>query len=309
MLLIAFLALTWVGAAHAAPPEVVNVEVQNSYPHDSGAFTQGLLLYEGSLYESTGLYGSSTLRQVNPVTGAVIRSVSLDASLFAEGLARVGSNLIQLTWKEGTAIVWDLATFTEVQRFTYTGEGWGLCFDGTRLVMSDGSSSLVFRDPSTFATMGALPVTLDGAPLDRLNELECVGAFVYANVWWTQSIVQIDAQSGEVVRVANAVNLLTPAERQGTDVLNGVAYNPANGHFFITGKLWPKLFDVTFGPMTSTQDGAFAADGGQPGDATSPGDVTSKPPSTGLRGNSGCAATSAAASVLVWPLVWRRRRR
>jgi glutaminyl-peptide cyclotransferase len=215
-------------------------------PHDRSAFTQGLLLHEGTLYESTGQYGQSSLRQVDPATGEVLRRVDVPAELFAEGLALVADRLVQLTWREGVARVYDRDTFELVDELAYDGEGWGLCYDGQRLVMSDGSDTLFFRDPETFELLGQVSVTRAGLPVSRLNELECVGEDVYANVWTTEEIVQIDKASGAVEATIVAAGLLTPEEREGTDVLNGIAYDPETGTFLITGKFWPKLFEVRF---------------------------------------------------------------
>lgn len=228
--------------------EQLRAQVLAVFPHDRGAFTQGLLFHDGSLYESTGLYGRSSLRQVDPTTGAVKRSVPLPPKLFGEGLARVDDRLIQITWKQGVAPVYNLFAFEQVGQFTYSGEGWGLCYDDVRLVMSNGSSSLTFRDPQTFSPIGTVPVTLNGRPVERLNELECVGQHVYANIWQTDTIVRINAASGRVDATIDASGLLGPDDRVGVDVLNGVAYDAERDVFLITGKLWPKLFEVRFVP-------------------------------------------------------------
>jgi len=232
----------------ADAPERLAVKVLSVRPHDAQAFTQGLLLHGGSLFESTGLNGSSSLREVDPATGKVKRRVSVPSEYFAEGLAAVGDRLIQLTWKEEKAFVYRLADFKPAGELRYDGEGWGLAFDGRRLVMSDGSDRLTFRDPRTFAVLGEVRVTLAGRPLTQLNELECVDGAVYANVWQMDQIVRIDPASGKVTAVIDASGLLTPAERQNADVLNGIAWDPARKTFLITGKLWPKLFEVTFVP-------------------------------------------------------------
>lgn len=222
-------------------PEVVEVR-----PHDPTSFTQGLILYNGSLYESAGLYGSSSLRQLDPETGAVLQQVPVDAQYFAEGLERVDDRLIQITWREQTAFIYDIETFTQVGTFTYEGEGWGLCYDGTDLYMSNGTDHLTVRDPQTFAVRAEIPVTQEGQPVFRLNELECVGGTVFANIWQTDTIVQIDKTTGQVVATINAAGLLTAEERAQTDVLNGIVYLPDSGAFLITGKLWPKMFEVRF---------------------------------------------------------------
>lgn len=222
------------------------VRVVSSRPHDPAAFTQGLVLDQGTLYESTGLYGQSSLRQVDPKDGRILRKVDVPARYFAEGLALVGEKLVQLTWQEQAALLYKRASFDRAGELAYQGEGWGLCYDGQSLVMSDGSDRLTFRDPETFALRRELHVRLGPNPMDRLNELECVQGKIYANVWQTEEILEIDPATGKVEAVIDASGLLSPQERNGTDVLNGIAYDPAAGTFLITGKLWPKLFEVRF---------------------------------------------------------------
>jgi glutaminyl-peptide cyclotransferase len=241
-------AITAPAADVPAPPtlERLRARVVATYPHDPEAFTQGLLWHEGALWESTGQHGQSELRQVELQSGRVLRRVKLAPDFFAEGLARVGERFFQLTWQEGLALVWDARRLEEVDRFRYRGEGWGLCFDGQRLVMSDGSSTLTFRDPVTFAETGRVEVRMWGRPLDKLNELECVDGQIYANVWTLDVIVRIDPATGLVGARITAPGLLTQEERLGTDVLNGIAYRPETGTFFLTGKYWPKLFEVVF---------------------------------------------------------------
>ena len=229
-------------------PQRLKVKILSIRPHDPGAFTQGLLLSNGSLFESTGLNGRSSLREVDPQTGVVKRKVDVPDEYFAEGLALVGSHLIQLTWQSQKAFVYNRADFKVEGERPYQGQGWGLCWDGRRLVMTDGSDRLTFRDPETFAVRGEVQVTLAGQPVQDLNELECVNGEVYANVWQTDSILRIDPASGKVTAVIDAANLLTPAERGKTDVLNGIAWDPARKTFLITGKLWPKMFEVAFVP-------------------------------------------------------------
>jgi glutaminyl-peptide cyclotransferase len=229
-------------------PQRLTVKVLSIRPHDPGAFTQGLLLHKGSLFESTGLYGRSSLREVDPQTGEVKRRLDIPLEYFAEGLALADDRLIQLTWQNQKAFVYTLAGFKLAGELRYDGEGWGLCWDGRRLVMTDGSDRLTFRDPKTFAVLGDVRVTLAGQPVPELNEVECVDGTVYANVWQTDDILRIDPMSGKVTAVIDASGLLTPAERQKTDVLNGIAWDPAKKTFLITGKLWPKMFEVTFVP-------------------------------------------------------------
>ena len=220
------------------------IEVISVHPHDELAYTQGLLLVEGMLYESTGLYGRSSLREVDPQTGEVIRQVALPSSYFGEGLARVNDRLIQLTYHAETAFVYDLETFEVVDSYEYEGEGWGLCHDGVELVMSNGSATLTFRDPETFEALHTVNVRNNGVPVPFLNELECVGESVYANIYRSDRIVKIEKGSGRVSAVFDASGLLTPEEQADADVLNGIAYVPQSGTFLITGKLWPKLFEV-----------------------------------------------------------------
>lgn len=229
-------------------PALLKVKVVRTYPHDRNAFTQGLIWRDGALYESTGLVGRSSLRKVDLATGTVTQQTTIPAPYFAEGLADVGNRLFQLTWQHGRVFVYDKSTFNRVGELGYQGEGWGLCHDGRSLVMSNGSDVLTMRDPKTFAVTRSIRVTQAGRPLDRLNELECVAGDIYANVWTTDTIVRIDGTTGRVTARIDAEGLLSPAERSGVDVLNGIAYDPADRTFLITGKLWPRLFRVTFVP-------------------------------------------------------------
>jgi glutaminyl-peptide cyclotransferase len=240
-------------AAASAPdaPQRLKVKVLSTRPHDPEAFTQGLVLDGTTMFESTGLNGKSSLREVDPQTGKVRRKVDVPAEYFAEGLALADGRLIQLTWKEEKAFVYDRSDFRKLSEFRYDGEGWGLCSDGTRLVMSDGSDRLTFRDPKTFAVQSIVNVSLAGKPATELNELECVDGAVYANVWQTDDILRIDPKDGRVTAVIDASGLLTSEERQKTDVLNGIAWNPATKTFLITGKLWPRMFEVQFVPAAA----------------------------------------------------------
>ena len=226
--------------------ERLRVNVLHTYPHSPEAFTQGLLWHEGHLYESTGLYGESSLRRVALETGEVLQRRAIEPRFFAEGLARVGDRLFQLTWQEGETHVFGLDSFEPIRTFEHEGEGWGLCYDGARLVMSDGSARLFFRDPESFELTRTVTVRQDGEPVDQLNELECVDGVVWANVWQTDRILRIDPASGRVTGVVDARGLLTPEERREADVLNGIAWIPERGHFVITGKQWPHLFEVDF---------------------------------------------------------------
>lgn len=216
-------------------------------PHDRAAFTQGLVLdSEGRLFESTGLEGASTLRRVDPVSGEVLRSLALPDDWFGEGLALVDDELIQLTWTDGVAVRRTVESFAFVEAYRYEGQGWGLCYDGERLVMSDGSDELTFRDPDSFDVVGSVAVTLDGAPLDRLNELECVDGAVWANVWKEDVIVRIDPADGRVSGILDLDGILRPhpADTDRGAVLNGIAWDEAAGTFLVTGKTWPELIEI-----------------------------------------------------------------
>lgn len=237
-------------AASAAPTEQLRVEVLARYPHDTAAFTQGLELAGSDLYEGTGQYGESELRVVDLASGTVRRRVSLPDTAFGEGITVLESRVWQITWREGVAYERDRETLDVLREVTYDGEGWGICHDdaGDRLVMSDGTDRLTFRDPATFEPTGSVTVTRDGTPLRDINELECVDGQVWANVWRTDEIVRIDPTSGQVVAEVDAGDLLTGAEQAGVDVLNGIAAVPGTDDFLITGKYWPALFRVRFVP-------------------------------------------------------------
>lgn len=225
-------------------------EVIATYPHDPSAYTQGLLWYEGEFYESAGEYEKSTLRRVDPTTGEVLQMVEVPPEYFAEGLALVDDRLFQLTWKEEVAFVYDRETFEVIDTISYEGEGWGLCTDGAHLYMTDGSSFLSLRDMETFDLLFDGMVTLQASPVVRLNELECVGDYIYANVYQTDVIVKINKLNGVIVAVIDASTLLGEEERaglqEGSEVLNGIAYDPESDTFWITGKHWPTMFQVRF---------------------------------------------------------------
>jgi FkbM family methyltransferase len=227
----------------------LKVEVLATYPHDTGAYTQGLVLHEGVLYESSGGYGRSEMRIVALETGEVSHRVPLPESAFAEGVTIVGDRLWQLTWKEGLAFRRDRATLAELDRVRYSGEGWGLCHEPEhgRLVMSNGSPELTLRDPDTFEPTGVLMVTREGTPVWNINELECVGGKVWANVWHADEILCIDLESGAVQAVVDAAGLVPDSERINANaVLNGIAAVPDTDTFLITGKRWPRVFQVRF---------------------------------------------------------------
>jgi glutaminyl-peptide cyclotransferase len=239
-------------------PEVTAATIENlvpqvigTRPHDTSAFTEGFELVDGILYESAGLYGKSTMRRTDPETGAVLTSVDLPATDFAEGIAVVGDKLFQMTWKEDTVFVYDPTTLALKDTLHFTYEGWGLCYGGTELWQSDGSPVIHRRDADTFEEHGHIAVTYQGQPVNMLNELECVGDELYANIWQTNYIVRISKATGNIDAVIDATGLLTPDETANLGeggVLNGIAYNPDGDDFLITGKLWPKTFEVRFVP-------------------------------------------------------------
>jgi glutamine cyclotransferase len=233
----------------AGPPEgparQLQWEVVREAPHDPRAFLQGLVWHAGGFFESTGRHGESTLRQVEWPTGRVLRRAALPPDVFGEGLARVGDRLVQLTWRSGRGFVYDLRTLRLLRVFRYEGEGWGLAYDGASLILSDGTDVLTYLDPERFTPTRRLAVTWNGRPLHRLNELEFIEGAVWANVWHTDFIVQIDPESGRVTSFLDLTGL-RPAEarRQEEAVLNGIAYDPAAGRLFVGGKLWPVIFQI-----------------------------------------------------------------
>ncbi len=234
-------------------PERWTVEVLRSFPHDREAFTQGLVFYAGKLFESTGQYQSSSLRRIDPQSGRVEKNLALGGEYFAEGLARVGDELIQLTWQNGEAFVYNVGTFQKQRTLRYKGEGWGLCHDGNRLIMSDGSSTLTFRSAATLQKLGELQVRLRGRPQANLNELEFVDGVIYANIWQEDRIVRIDPQTGRVtadIDVSGLRKQLSDSEGVSMDdVINGIAWEPERKVFYLTGKDWPKMFEARFVPV------------------------------------------------------------
>lgn len=242
---LAWFLAAWLLAATAAAAPRYGVEIVASHPHDPGAFTQGLLYAGEVFYESTGRYGESTLRRVDPATGEVLAERRVPERYFAEGLALVGDRLLQLTWKAGRGFVYDRETLERTGEFRYQGEGWGLAYDGERLVLSDGTDVLRFLDPEDYRETGRIEVRHRGRPVARLNELEYVDGEIWANVWPSDLIARIDPGRGEVVGVIEAGGLkdALPAGHR-IDVLNGIAHDPATGRIFLTGKWWPRLFEV-----------------------------------------------------------------
>ena len=232
-----------VDAGQRGTAPVWRYDLVRTYPHDSEAFTQGLVYRDGFLYESTGMNGRSSLRRVALETGRVMQRLSLDRRYFAEGLASWGPHLVQLTWDTGVGFVYDRASFKLLKTFTYGGEGWGLADDGKQLVLSDGSPTLKFLDPTTFTVTRRVTVRDGVSPVDELNELEVIGGLVYANVWLTERIAIISPDDGKVVAWLD-MSKLTPKVTSPDAVLNGIAYDAAGERLFVTGKLWPQLFEI-----------------------------------------------------------------
>lgn len=239
------------GCAHVS--ETLNAEhvfydfeIANTYPHDPDAFTQGLLLLDGYLYESTGLRGRSSLRKVELETGKIIKIHELDSEYFGEGLTELDGRLIQLTLDAGVGFVYDVQTFRKKHTFQYNGRGWGLTNDGERLIMSDGSAYLRFFNPETFRETGRLAVTERGEPVENLNELQMVSGKIYANVLFTNHIAIINPETGQIEGRIDLEKLLPIARKAGApiNVLNGIAYDATNDRLFVTGKLWPVLFEI-----------------------------------------------------------------
>ncbi|MEO6212298.1 MAG: glutaminyl-peptide cyclotransferase [Vicinamibacterales bacterium] len=223
---------------------VSRFEVVRVYPHDPQAFTQGLVFSGGVLYEGTGLNGRSGIRKVKLENGEVLQVQPLEQRHFGEGIALMGESIVQLTWQSGVGFVYDRASFQRTRTFTYRGEGWGLTYDGTRLIMSDGSATLRFLDPKTLQESGRLQVRDGARPLDRLNELEVVKGEIFANIWQTDRIARISPTTGAVTGWIDLAGLLDPRDARNVDVLNGIAYDAKGDRLFVTGKLWPKLFEI-----------------------------------------------------------------
>lgn len=236
----------------AEPVPTLRATVHRAIAHDTTAFTQGLVWWQGKLYESTGRRGHSELRRIDPQTGVVERRVAIPVFFFGEGLALADQRLAMLTWKAGQVFFFDLASFERLPATKrYRGEGWGLCHDGARYVMSDGSNRLTLRATDSFAPVGHVRVRLNGAPLPGLNELECVDDAVYANVFGEDYLVRVDMASGRVTQRLDATGLLDADAARRADVLNGIAYDRDADRFYLTGKFWPWLFEVTFEPAAA----------------------------------------------------------
>jgi glutamine cyclotransferase len=232
----------------ATPIERLTYEVLATYPHDPNAWTQGLIYVDGVLFEGTGRNNLSSLRRVELTSGKVEQQVDLAGEFYGEGIALVADRIYQLTWQSQRGFIYNRDSFERVGEFTYPTEGWGLTYDGLHLIMSDGSDQLFFRNPADFSEVRRVQVSAAGVPVARLNELEYVNGVVYANIWQTDTIVRIDPNNGQVLAEIDLTGLLPAEDRAGADVLNGIAYNPQTDTFLVTGKLWPKLFEIKIIP-------------------------------------------------------------
>jgi glutaminyl-peptide cyclotransferase len=243
-------AILSMGATTGAPIHVDGYEVVHSYPHDPQAFTQGLIYVDGFLYESTGLEGRSSLRKVDVSTGQVLQEHDLPADYFGEGLTDWGTTLIQLTWKSHTGFVYSRYSFALLRTFKYDGEGWGLTHDNTHLIMSDGTAYLRFLDPQSFRVTRRIHVVDEaGHAVDNLNELEYVDGEIYANIWHKDEIVRISPETGKIIGHIDLSGIIDKRTLgEGDAVLNGIAYDDVNRRLFVTGKLWPKLFEIKIVP-------------------------------------------------------------
>jgi glutamine cyclotransferase len=244
-----------IGAARAGTSQrattapVFGYQIVRTFPHDPQAFTQGLVFLDGVLYEGTGLNGRSSIRKVKLENGEVLQIQKLDPQYFGEGIAVWGTNLVQLTWQGGVGFVYDRATFQRKKTFSYKGEGWGLACDGARLAMSDGTAFIRFLDPATLAETGRIQVRDGAVPVEHLNELEFVKGEIFANVWQTDRLARISPKTGQVTGWIDLAGLLDPREAaRGVDVLNGIAYDAQKDRLFVTGKLWPRLFEIKVVP-------------------------------------------------------------
>jgi glutaminyl-peptide cyclotransferase len=244
---------------HVSLPEtltpLMTYEVMEVYPHDPQAFTQGLIYRDGFLYESTGRYGESSLRKVDLDSGQILQQVNLDPDFFGEGLTDWDDRLIQLTWREGLGLIYNIEEFSLLGQFNISTEGWGLTQDGEQLIMSDGSSSLYFLNPETFEVTGTVTVADQGYEINQLNELEYIRGQVFANIWQTNDIIRIDPDTGEVLGWIDLSGILPEEARtETTNVLNGIAYDSQGDRLFVTGKYWPYLYEIRLIPITNEED-------------------------------------------------------
>ncbi len=250
VVLTSWIALSRLAAAENGAPVTEDIPTLSytlvkAWPHDRGAFTEGLVFWDGMLIESTGLNGRSTLRKVDLATGLVRQEVRLPEQYFGEGIAVLGGRIFQLTWQNHHGFIYDLKNMDLEGGFSFTGEGWGLTTDGRSLIMTDGTNQIRFLDPATFQVSRTISVFAHGRPVENLNELEYVKGELYANVWRTEFVLRIDPVTGRILGAIDFVGILPPADHsQDTDVMNGIAYDPGDDRLFVTGKNWPKLFEV-----------------------------------------------------------------
>lgn len=237
-----------VNASEQEETEIQNLDVLilDKIEHNRSSWTQGLLILDGYIYESTGLYNHSTLQRINLTTGEQDKIFYHNESIFAEGLTYYNRTLIQLTYKSNIAFVFDIDTFEIIESYQYSGEGWGLCTMSEFFVMSNGSNQLAFRDLETFQLIKVVNVTRNGNPVNFLNELECVDDLIFSNIWMTDEIVAIESNSGKIIKSVNASNLINKSVFKEANVLNGIAYNHNDSNYWITGKYWPYMFEVNF---------------------------------------------------------------
>lgn len=236
--------------AQAVEPAPTNYtyRVVHTYPHDRNAFTQGLFYLNGKFYESTGQIGQSTIRQVNIEDGRVLRSVPIPPGLFGEGITNFGNEIVSITWQGGNGYRWDLATLRRTGEWHYSGEGWGLTQNGTDIIMSDGTSAIRFLDPVTLNERRRITVTIQGIELTQLNELEWVNGEIYANIWQTPRIARIDPSTGRVTGIIDLTGIANENTTTPDAVLNGIAYDAQGDRLFVTGKLWPHLYEIDLVP-------------------------------------------------------------
>ena len=245
-----FVAGSPVAPASAAGIPVYGYKIVHTYPHDVHAYTEGLFYEDGYLYESTGEIGTSTVRKLRLETGEVVQKLDTPAGYFGEGIVDAGTKLVQLTWQQGVAFVYDKASFTLLGGFRYPGEGWAFTRDATHIYMSDGTPTIRVLDPANFERTGSIEVTADGVPLQQINELEWVKGEIYANVWQTDRIARIDPKTGHVTGWIDLGGIVDKSHLAdlGNDVLNGIAYDAAHDRLFVTGKRWPSLFEIRLVP-------------------------------------------------------------
>ena len=241
--------------ANTAAPVKYGYEIVHIYPHDRAAFTQGLVFINGKLYEGTGQEGQSSLREVDLQTGNVLKKVDVPEPYFGEGIALLNNKIYQLTWQHQVGFIYNADTFEQVGKFNYSGEGWGLTTDGHSLVLSDGSNRIRFLDPDSFHVTKTIAVVDGNLPVNELNELEYVNGEIYANIWHDNRIVTIDPQTGRITGWIDLTGLLPPGDVQDEEaVLNGIAYDEAGKRLFVTGKLWPRLFEIKLKPGVKAPD-------------------------------------------------------